>query len=420
MDVSLIERICFLRQLAAETREFLATCRLEETATLSLQLAEVVISCDNVVIHSGDFLSQVRDSRFDLRFEEVDEVDVDQATDFTASMPSELDMAMPSDGVIQRDSDSFISFRERFNMKVPVRCMFCRDTKMRRFPFWRACNRCPEAKCFGCNQDHRLNLDNGTVGLATRALLSMKTNHGWPWIGCGDMFALDALIQKMFCPTKVIRGACTRKICSDLASCAVTDIKNHLYTQVLATVNCAGWRMSWALGLIAMLSACALECALLRLVAVKGGPATEGEIEFLELLLPELGFIEESKRVQQFDSSGRLVWLSWQWRISREVEDSEHRRSAPLRVTLHQFQEVTDSKHLDQFFSAKRDHAETPNLMRVAVISCPLKDKFNMPVHEILNRQIGRAFGRAMERAKTQGFMPAQEEKYREFMGLPH
>lgn len=172
-----------------------------------------------------------------------------------------------------------------------------------------------------------------------------------------------------------------------------------------------------------MLLANARQCSIIRLLAVKGGPGTDGEVEFLELLMPELGFtvVSHQKQLQtpnqQRTACSLFAAVYWEWTISRA-------RGMALVVTLTQYQKVEYFDNMEQALIVSKEHSQAPNLLRVAVVSCPLKDEADNPVHERLNEKIVQALDVAIDRVEQKGYATASilgdKRRYEEYLEMSH
>jgi len=244
--------------------------------------------------------------------------------------------------------------------------------------------------------------------LATQVLGLMQTKMGSPpdekpWANKTEMAIVDLLIQR-FLPLDSIPLKAGRKLSPTEA---IQQMKNQLYTQVLATVYCPGWRASWAMGVVGMILANYAECTTLRLLAVKGGPGCDGEIEFLTLLMPLLGFRRQDgikeptvgKPIRRECDGGNFVRLNWYWKINRPGAE-------PMAVFLDQFRTVEMCEHMDVHLNCRESESVAPNLKRVAVISCPVFDADGRQINETLNAKITDSFDRSIERAKNKGYQP--------------
>jgi len=245
--------------------------------------------------------------------------------------------------------------------------------------------------------------------LATHVLGLMHTRMGSPpndkpWANKTEMTIVDLLISR-FMPLHSISLNVSEKLSP---RAAIEEMKNQLYTQVLATVYCPGWRASWAMGVLGMILSNYAECTTLRLLAVKGGPGCDGEIEFLTLLMPLLGFqrkdgIKEprvGKPIRREDDEGNIVRRNWYWQIDRPGAE-------PMAVFLDQFRTVEMCEHLDIHLNCKESQSAAPNLKRVAIISCPVFDADGNEINETLNKKISASLDRAIERATNKGYQPA-------------
>lgn len=136
-----------------------------------------------------------------------------------------------------------------------------------------------------------------------------------------------------------------------------------------------------------------MKCDWLNLFAIKGGPATDAEIRFAEVVMPLLGF-----SVTQFRgwTGRRRSMLRWQWTLQR-------RDAAPFSVCLYQWllADYVDVGIIKDRLLPTRDTATVPNLRRCAVISSPLYGLTGDLVHEVLNSKIEEAMQQAIRESRT-------------------
>ena len=71
---------------------------------------------------------------------------------------------------------------------------------------------------------------------------------------------------------------------------AAAALLGNLFTLVLATVRCGGWKSNWCNGVMGMLFETYPRCSNVTCVAVKGGPATDDEILMFVDIMAQLGF----------------------------------------------------------------------------------------------------------------------------------
>jgi len=124
--------------------------------------------------------------------------------------------------------------------------------------------------------------------------------------------------------------------------------------------------------------------------AVKGGPETDMEIRSIEEVMWLLGF-----NVNKFRVAGMHGRLEWLWQIQRP-------RGNDFAVYLNQYPTVEsfrDDASVSRTLSPYRHFQRAPNLCRVAVVSCPLKDLEGKPVHDILNQTLTEGLDSALDAA---------------------
>merc|ERR1712083_536431 len=105
----------------------------------------------------------------------------------------------------------------------------------------------------------------------------------------------------------------------------------------------------------------------LKLLAVKGGPGCDGEIEFLERLMDQLGFRETHPPETHADGL-----RNWDWSIDRQTHNGGFTNYV---VSLTQYPDLSRAFALPQTFAVRKTEAHCPNLRKCAVISCPVFDK---------------------------------------------
>merc|ERR1712039_134478 len=93
----------------------------------------------------------------------------------------------------------------------------------------------------------------------------------------------------------------------------VERMKRDMFTQVLATVHCPAWSLSWALAFVNLIAISCSACSGLKLLAVKGGDACDQEIAFIEWAMLALGF--EAKVISLPSSPVDPTSLFWEWSI---------------------------------------------------------------------------------------------------------
>jgi len=168
-------------------------------------------------------------------------------------------------------------------------------------------------------------------------------------------------------------------------------------TIVLATVKAGNWRACWVSGLIATLLRNIPRCKEFTMFAVKGGPACDCEIQFIEIFMELLGAEVFAK------AADRGTDLLWQWNVKRDG-------AGDCLVSLFQYKTVEDASadSLKEGFLADKDYARAPNLSRCAVVSAPVTDEAGEPIAAHLNKNVGDALESAKELAAMKGFAPAR------------
>lgn len=133
--------------------------------------------------------------------------------------------------------------------------------------------------------------------------------------------------------------------------------KNNLTTTVLATVMCPGWSLTWASAVLNTVVMPASSCGTLTLIAIKGGPACDEEVAFIQVLMMELGFT----LIRNGDNRGTS--LLWEWKLQRKS-------AGAYKVKLRQFYSLDGTSALPESFAPKQRNSVAPNLKRLAIVSC--------------------------------------------------
>ena len=131
------------------------------------------------------------------------------------------------------------------------------------------------------------------------------------------------------------------------------------------------------------------------MLAIKGGPACDCEVEFIVRLMDGLGAQVEKAAVPQ--ANGK--YLLWRWWLARPGPSAGVGR---MMVSMYQYDRVEHARPdlLESDFWASRDYVEAPRLARVAVVSAPAD------VVGSLNEQLRTALSLAQGRAERRGFRP--------------
>jgi len=168
--------------------------------------------------------------------------------------------------------------------------------------------------------------------------------------------------------------------------------QSNVDTNVLATLAIPAWRVTWALGIVTKIVSAYPLCKQLIMVAVKGGPATDCEIRFVEHVMPLLGFSVATHTVEQHAAARH-----WQWRIERP-------NASPYVVTMLQWYDprhVSITSTLVSMLTPYLERAAAPHLIRVVVASSPLLNTHGESVHAILNNTINAALQQAVQEAEA-------------------
>ena len=231
----------------------------------------------------------------------------------------------------------------------------------------------------------------------------------WPdkqlWCGNQDLSSLDMAFSRLLplseLPLKQHEGDDPEAI--DVAR----GIKDNLETIILATVHCPGWRKSWIQSFVMTVITQYMQCSYVMLQSVKGGAATDCEINFIEEVMPLMGFTvaynhgKPAFRTSASNWTGKAPFTEWRWEIQRPG-------AKPFMVNLYQYQDADNLpvEFVEIFAWAFQDQSKAPNLRRVAVVSCPLKGlpPANQLTHDILNKKLAEGLDRGLERATTKGW----------------
>ena len=163
-----------------------------------------------------------------------------------------------------------------------------------------------------------------------------------------DIRRVDKLFARFFpltdLPTDTSYGCFT----DDPVSCA-KDINGNFTTIVLASVTAPGWWWSYVVSFMLFMVKNVAIADSITLLAVKGGPFSDAEVNFIVEVLPLVGAVAVA-RGRGRKGSYRSA-LTWQWEISRGGGAST------CKVVLVQYQEAADATDLAQMFRPSREHA---------------------------------------------------------------
>lgn len=198
----------------------------------------------------------------------------------------------------------------------------------------------------------------------------------------------------------------------------VAHMTNNFATLVLATVLCPGWSRAWAGALLSLIVTDASRCGLLRLLAVKGGPACDEECAFVILLLRALGF--QTRGPERFRGGSPTNFII-EYRLSRSG-------ARDYLVSLWQYrsvEKVSSPVGMCRLFCPYKFRSSAPDLARIAVVSCAEKfaagqrlDEEGKSVNDRLNEHLNKALNVAWWHARRKGYRPgtkaskAEEDAY--------
>ena len=178
---------------------------------------------------------------------------------------------------------------------------------------------------------------------------------------------------------------------------AAAALLGNLFTLVLATVRCGGWKSNWCNGVMGMLLETYPRCQHVICVAVKGGPATDDEILMFVDILAQLGF--ECRTEAEVWHSG----LVWRW---------QHKRSdgSMYGIDLYQIKKVEEFTQLPNFFHqvmvVPEQQSMAPELKRVVVLSAPVTTLDGTCVNDVLNAFVNEALEWTKDNMARKGWVP--------------
>mmetsp|Transcript_112853 Transcript_112853/g.224561 ORF Transcript_112853/g.224561 Transcript_112853/m.224561 type:complete len:263 (+) Transcript_112853:64-852(+) len=207
---------------------------------------------------------------------------------------------------------------------------------------------------------------------AANVLWGGGKDEGTQWCAEQDLEALDLMMSQVLPLTKL--GLIEKN--AELQPVEVAHAtKKHFETIVLATVHCPAWRLGWIKSFISLIHSHVSQTEMLHIHAIKGGPATDCEISFIEQVMPLLGFRRKSKNVWDF--------IEWWWVLDRPG-------ARPFQVKLIQWKTVEKVRINFLAWSCRpvSENQNPPHLRRVAVVSCPLNGPDGRPIHDELNAKL--------------------------------
>lgn len=238
-------------------------------------------------------------------------------------------------------------------------------------------------------------------GIATEVAQAIKVGDD-SWIkaaqGWVDFQIVDTMIRQLL-PMRNVSLATGPKL-SPVD--AVLQMKDNLAPLVRSTPNSPGQCASWALGLVSLIFGSASVASNLLMLAVKGGPACDAEIDFIEMVMPRLGFtVIETRSSIPVDAATSYFW---EWSLERAPP------AARYTVRLQQFLTVEKVTALDQTFASWDSTSQVPDLKRVGIVSSPVAHKDGTLISEIFTSTIIDGLDIAARRAKDKGFAPHARE----------
>lgn len=175
----------------------------------------------------------------------------------------------------------------------------------------------------------------------------------------------------------------------------VQRIKDAIETHIHATVGVGGWVTSWARSVIAFIASAFPRCSDILLFAGQGGSACQEELVLIYWIMAKLGFRQQpgdfnDDQTNQFNDG--LLFYSSAWRLRRKDRSL-------CRVTLNV---VGDTRriHVLHDVAAYVPNSRLPNLVQVAVVSCP-EDSI-----KALSQKISEDLAKAMDLAARKGYRP--------------
>merc|ERR1712050_658079 len=118
----------------------------------------------------------------------------------------------------------------------------------------------------------------------------------------------------------------------------------------------------YAMNFISLVRLNAPKCKILQCVAVKGGNACDQEVAFIVWVMEQLGF-KANAPGEWIEEVRRFVWS---WQLPRAD-------GSTYNVILHQYPDVESTSAIVRAFTPEQQLAASPNLFRVAVMSCPVE-----------------------------------------------
>ncbi|CAK0817369.1 unnamed protein product [Prorocentrum cordatum] len=178
------------------------------------------------------------------------------------------------------------------------------------------------------------------------------------------------------------------------AADTVRAMKTNFYTNVLATVECHAWSVTFAANFLTLVRMNAPKCCKLSCYAVEGGPACKQEVQFMIYVLPKIGLQLHPEFPQSLTNPTRTHWRFFMGRSGAK----------PFYVNLIVYPTVADVS-VDRGLAPWKMSALAPNLHRIAVVSCPVEGRMGENINDVLNERINESLTRAALRADAKGFV---------------
>ena len=141
----------------------------------------------------------------------------------------------------------------------------------------------------------------------------------------------------------------------DPVACA-KDVQGNFPTIVLASVEAPCWWHAYVMSFVQYMVKSVAVSNSIKLLAVKGGPFSDAEVQFILELLPLVGAVPVAGKQAQERKGGKE--RTWEWEITRPG-------ASTCKVMLVQYQEASDATDLAAMFRPSREHASTPVRMMI-------------------------------------------------------
>eukprot|EP00040_Diaphanoeca_grandis_P024247 m.133064 g.133064 ORF g.133064 m.133064 type:complete len:232 (+) comp29650_c1_seq1:302-997(+) len=176
---------------------------------------------------------------------------------------------------------------------------------------------------------------------------------------------------------------------------------------VLGSTQVPGWLSIFAHNFATWIAKCWCEgVGAIVLLAVKGGPASDKEIELIRVLLPHLGGIPGM--VNEAEGS---IGRKWTWQIKRSKTQLKN-----IYVSLRVYHKAESVKlGLEKTVHPYEYMGERGNYRRVAVVSCPFLDRNGCDAHALVNEQLRTKMADMIDRCRRKGFAPKWDDGHAEW-----